>query len=119
MESEIKQWRHSAAVRLPKQVLAQAGLHIADRITITVQGGKIVIQPVEKARRRIKLPFSESELLEGLDSYTSHADEFADFDTRSSGDRARTKTAITNILKAKKHQVSDTAFASLKDAGRR
>lgn len=77
MESEIKQWGHSAAVRLSKKVLAQANLDISDRISMTVQDGRIVIQPVEKAKQRIKLPFSESDLLKGLDSHTAHADEAA------------------------------------------
>lgn len=78
MESEIKQWGHSAAVRLSKRVLAQANLDISDRINMTVQDGRIVIQSVEKIQRRIRLPFSESDLLKGLDGYTVHADEGAD-----------------------------------------
>lgn len=78
MESEIKQWGHSAAVRLPKKILAQANLDMSDRINLTVQDGQIVIQPAEKSQRRIRLPFSESDLLKGLDYYTVHADEGAE-----------------------------------------
>lgn len=78
MESQIKQWGHSAAVRLSKRILAQANLDISDRIDMTVEDGRIVIQPVERARQRIKLPFSERDLLKGLDRRTAHADEAAD-----------------------------------------
>ena len=78
MESQIKQWGDSAAVRLSKKILAQANLDISDPIDVTVQDGRIVIQPLEKTRRRIRLPFNESDLLKGLDSHAAHADETAD-----------------------------------------
>lgn len=36
-----------------------------------------MIDAAEKVPRRVKLPFSEAELLNGLDAYGVHADELA------------------------------------------
>ncbi|OGT74105.1 MAG: MazF family transcriptional regulator [Gammaproteobacteria bacterium RIFCSPLOWO2_02_FULL_57_10] len=44
---------------------------------LEVGGGEILIDAAEKVPRRVKLPFSEAELLNGLDAYGVHADELA------------------------------------------
>ncbi len=77
MLTEIKRWGNSAAIRLPGKILAQANLDIDSQIRIEVKAGKIVIDAAEKTPRRIKLPFTEAELLKGLDAYGVHADELA------------------------------------------
>lgn len=77
MQTEIKRWGNSAAVRLSSKVLAQARLDVASPISIEVSDGKIVIQAAEQAPLRVRLPFSETDLLKGLDGYTAHADELA------------------------------------------
>jgi len=76
-QSEIKQWGNSAAVRLTSRILAQAHLSIASPIRIRVEEGRIVIEAAEKPSGRVKLPFSEADLITGLDAYTAHADELA------------------------------------------
>ncbi|AJD52377.1 antitoxin MazE [Thalassospira xiamenensis M-5 = DSM 17429] len=75
MQSEIKRWGNSAAVRLSSKILAQARLDVASPVSIDVKGGKIVIEAASKAARKINLPFSEAELLVGLDAHGAHADE--------------------------------------------
>lgn len=77
MRSEIKRWGNSAAVRLSSRVLAQTHLDVTSPITITVEKGKIVIESATKTARRVKLPFSEADLLKGLTADTAHADELA------------------------------------------
>ena len=78
MQTEIKRWGNSAAVRLPSKLLAAASLEVNSPITIIVKGKKIVIEPdVEQTDKRLKLPFSESMLLAGLTPETVHADELA------------------------------------------
>ena len=77
MQTEIKRWGNSAAVRLPSKILAQANLDITSPISLEVREGKIVIEAREESARKIKLPFSEAELLAGLNEYTAHADELA------------------------------------------
>lgn len=77
MDSEIKRWGNSAAVRLSSKVLAQANLDVSTPISINVRAGKIVIEPLVKRRKKLKLPFSEAELLRGLTPESAHADELA------------------------------------------
>ena len=78
MQSEIKRWGNSAAVRLSSKILAQAKLDVFSPISIDVKAGKIVIEAIEKAPRRVHLPFSEADLLKGLDAHGAHADELAE-----------------------------------------
>jgi len=79
MQSEIKRWGNSAAVRLPTKLLAEACLDVSAPISLEVQDGKIVIEALPQATPpALKLPFSEAELLKGLTPETAHADELAD-----------------------------------------
>jgi len=77
MQSEIKRWGNSAAVRLTGKILAQANLDVSSPINIEVKDGKIVIEAARRASRKVNLPFSEAELLKGLDAHGAHADELA------------------------------------------
>ena len=85
MQSEIKRWGNSAAVRLPKDIMAQAKLHPASPITIEVKGRRIIIQAAPVSARKVKLPFTEEELLRGLDAHRAHADELAEIDLSEAG----------------------------------
>lgn len=73
MQSEIKRWGNSGAVRLSGKILAQAQLSIASPINIEVEEGRIIIERVAQRSQRLKLPFSEADLLEGLNPETGHA----------------------------------------------
>ena len=87
MQTEIKRWGNSAAVRLSTKILAAASLGVNSPITVNVKGKKIVIEPViEQTVMRLKLPFSESMLLAGLTPETVHADELAAVTSVESGD---------------------------------
>ena len=74
MQSEIKRWGNSAAIRIPSKILAQANLDVSSQISIDVKAGKIVIGAAVKAQRKVNLPFSEATLLKGLDAHCAHAD---------------------------------------------
>lgn len=77
MLTEIKRWGNSAAVRLSTRVLAQAQLDVSSPISISVKAGKIVIEAAQETPRKVNLPFSEADLLKGLNAYSAHADELA------------------------------------------
>ena len=77
MQSEIKRWGNSAAVRIPSKILAQANLDVSSPISIEVKAGKIGIGADVNTKRKVNLPFSEAFLLEGLDAHSAHADELA------------------------------------------
>lgn len=78
MESEIKQWGNSAAIRLPQKLLAEAQLNVSSGVSLNVIDGKIVIEALPKTQKKhLKLPFTEAQLLKDLNSDTAHADEVA------------------------------------------
>ncbi len=77
MKTQINKWGNSAAVRIPASTLADTGLSIHSNINIEAKEGRIIIEAAENSRKKLKLPFSEAALLEGLDEKTSHADEIA------------------------------------------
>jgi len=77
MQSEIKQWGNSAAVRLSRTILAQAGLDVASPVEIEVMEGRIVIKAATTPVKTLKLPYSEEDILRGMTAYTAHADELA------------------------------------------
>ena len=77
MRSQINKWGNSAAVRIPASMLASMGLEVNSRVTIEILDGKIVIEPIRSAQKRLKLPFSEEALLQDLNVFTAHADEIA------------------------------------------
>lgn len=77
MQSEIKRWGNSGAVRLTSRILAQASLAISSPIQIHAERGRIVIEAASECSCRVRLPFAESELIAGLDAHAAHADELA------------------------------------------
>jgi antitoxin MazE len=60
MTAFVKKWGNSAAVRIPADVLADAGLAIDHPVAVREERGRVVIEPV---RRR---QFSLQELLKQI-----------------------------------------------------
>jgi antitoxin MazE len=78
MRSEIKRWGNSAAIRLPRGILAEARLELNSPVTVVVDGRKIIIEATgEPLKKHLALPFSEADLIRGLNPDTAHADELA------------------------------------------
>ncbi len=48
MESVIRKWGNSPALRLPTSVLKEAGYHLEQKVRLKVSRGRIVIQPLER-----------------------------------------------------------------------
>ncbi len=47
MRTIVKKWGHSAAVRIPAAVMAEAALGLDQVVEIREEGGRIVIEPVQ------------------------------------------------------------------------
>lgn len=43
----IKKWGNSSSVRLPSSIMKAASLNVDDTVSISVEGGKIIIIPVK------------------------------------------------------------------------
>jgi antitoxin MazE len=48
VESVIRKWGNSPALRLPKSVLSEARFSLEQRVSITASRGRIVIEPTER-----------------------------------------------------------------------
>jgi len=87
MLSEVEKWGDSAAVRLPSEVLAAAGLEVGARVSIEVVDHKVIMESIaNKPARRLKLPFTEAQLLSGLGEHRSRADELVELSSPEDGD---------------------------------
>jgi antitoxin MazE len=66
MESKIQKWGNSLALRIPKAYADQMGLSSDSLVRLTVQGDRLVIEPV----RRVTL----DDLLAGVTPDTLHGE---------------------------------------------
>lgn len=68
MESTIRKWGNSPAVRLPAGALKSAGYRVDDRLKITVEPGRIVLEPVGEYRYEL------ASLVDGITPDNQHAE---------------------------------------------
>ncbi len=47
---DIKQWGNNLGVRLPAAVAREAHLRVDQRVCVSVEGGQVVIKPIDGAR---------------------------------------------------------------------
>lgn len=69
MESVIRKWGNSPALRLPSALLKEAGYHLDQRVDLVVSRGRIIIQPSDKVE------YDLGALVGGMTSANKH-DEF-------------------------------------------
>ncbi|HKZ75809.1 MAG TPA: AbrB/MazE/SpoVT family DNA-binding domain-containing protein [Actinomycetota bacterium] len=55
MVTRLQKWGNSQGVRFPKTVLDEARLKVGDDVSLLVRGGKIIVEPARKVRRRFRL----------------------------------------------------------------
>ena len=66
MESVIRKWGNSPALRLPTTVLREAGYQLGQKVDLTVSKGRIIIQPSEKVEYEIDA------LVSGINAKNTH-----------------------------------------------
>jgi len=62
----VKKWGNSAAVRIPANVLAEAGFEIDQRVEVRQDRGRIIIEPVRT------MHFELEDLLDGIRADNLH-----------------------------------------------
>jgi antitoxin MazE len=68
MESVIRKWGNSPALRLPALVLKEAALSVDQKVTIMVSDGHIVIRPSEQVEYKL------DDLLAGITPKNTHTE---------------------------------------------
>jgi antitoxin MazE len=66
MESVIRKWGNSPALRLPTTLLKEAGYQLDQKVDVTVVQGRIIIQPSEKVEYDIHA------LVSGINAKNTH-----------------------------------------------
>ena len=77
VQSEIKKWGNSLALRITGAMADVPQFSDGTKVVIEVNKDSLVIKRATKPKRKLKLPYTEKELLEGMTPYTAHADELA------------------------------------------
>ena len=72
MQVQVKKWGNSASVRLPSNILQNAGLKLDDTVDVREQDGCIIIEPVRKPS------VSLAALIGAISDDNTHADYFSD-----------------------------------------
>ena len=55
MLSKVQKWGNSQGLRLTKALLQEVQIHVGDEVNVSVQKGRIIIEPVTKVRGRYDL----------------------------------------------------------------
>ncbi|MEQ3695531.1 MAG: AbrB/MazE/SpoVT family DNA-binding domain-containing protein [Pseudomonadales bacterium] len=84
MRTQVRRIGNSLGNIIPAAVIKQLGLVEGSELEVKAQGNKIIIEAVGPNRQR--LPFSEDELLQGLDAGSAHANELATLTNGEFGD---------------------------------
>ena len=68
MQVRVKKWGNSASVRIPAALMESAQLELDDAVEIREEGGRIVIEPLERPSYDIDL------LVAGITSVNRHGE---------------------------------------------
>ena len=71
MNTVIRKWGNSPALRLPTAVLKEAGYQLEQKVELIVSKGRIIIQPSQK------IEYDLDSLVNGINTKNSHSE--ADF----------------------------------------
>jgi antitoxin MazE len=69
MESTIRKWGNSPALRLPAAAIKAAAFSLEQKVTLRVTRGRIVIEPCEKVE------YDLDRLLDGINSKNLHSEQ--------------------------------------------
>ena len=87
VESEIKKWGNSLALRITGIMAELPNFKDGTRVVIDVSEKGIFVKPVaQQINERPFLPYSEKSLLQGLSPETAHGDALATLDERELGE---------------------------------
>lgn len=84
MRTQIRKIGNSLGNIIPATYIKQLGLVVGAEIDVKFDGNKLIIEPVKHSKKHF--PFSEMELLKGLDDHTAHADELAHISGKEFGE---------------------------------
>lgn len=55
MVTKVQKWGNSQGLRFTKELLEAAQIDVGDEVTVSVRGGRIIVEPLTKVRGKYKL----------------------------------------------------------------
>jgi len=55
MLAKVQKWGNSQGIRVPKTLLDELQIHVGDEVNISVEAGKIIVQPARPKRGRVRI----------------------------------------------------------------
>ena len=55
MLTKVQKWGNSQGLRVAKALLDEAGIQVGDEVNVSVEGGRIIVEPVSRIRGRYDL----------------------------------------------------------------
>ncbi len=52
MVTKVQKWGNSQGLRFSKTILEEADIHVGDEVRVSVQGGKIIVEPANRIHGR-------------------------------------------------------------------
>ena len=86
VETEIKKWGNSLALRVTGVMATLPEFKAGTRVVVDVTDEGLVVKPATRKKDRFHFPYTESELLADLTPETAHADELAKITAHEFGD---------------------------------
>ncbi len=83
MKTTVRKIGNSLGNTIPAAYARDIGVEEGSEINITIQSGKLIIEPIKEKRG---FPFSEKDLLKGLTAHSAHADELAEIAPKEWGE---------------------------------
>ena len=74
-EAVIQPWGNSLGLRITRALSEAAHLERGTVVTVAVVDGGLLVKPKPMPGKPLALPYSEAELVQGLDPAKAHADE--------------------------------------------
>jgi antitoxin MazE len=75
VETEIKRWGNSLALRVSGIMAEVPGFSAGTRVSVEVTEEGLVVRPIREEVQETALPYAEKDLLSGLTPEGAHADE--------------------------------------------
>jgi len=73
-EGTVQPWGNSLGIRITRPMSDMAHLGRGDKVAIEVTEEGLLIRP-KKAKKSIKFPYTEADLISGITPHKAHADE--------------------------------------------
>ena len=86
VETEIKKWANSLALRVTGVMAALPEFEVGTKVVVDVTDEGFMVKPATGSKDRFQFPYSESELLAGMTPELAHADELATLSDSGFGD---------------------------------